>query len=118
MRFLSRGSLGFLSEFRCDDPSRTPGRRDESREARDSVIGMEIEQASAKVRAKGIGDEEEDYALPIYAERIPVHTVLGAPEPCARLVPGVGRPETLAGFREGRRLDEAVSEAYGVTYSR
>ena len=75
------------------------------------VIGMEIEQASAKVRAKGIGDEEEDYALPIYAERIPVHTILGAPEPCARLMPGVERPEGLAGYREGRKLDDAVSEA-------
>lgn len=80
------------------------------------VIGMEIEQASAKVRAKGIGDEEEDYALPIYAERIPVFTVLGAPEPCARLMPGVERPDGLAGYREGRRLDDAVSEAYRSTF--
>lgn len=80
------------------------------------VIGMEIEQASAKVRAKGIGDEEEDYALPIYAERIPVHTILGAPEPCARLMPGVERPEGLAGYREGRKLDDAVSEAYRSTF--
>ena len=80
------------------------------------VIGMEIEQASAKVRAKGIGDEEEDYALPIYAERIPVSTILGAPEPCARLMPGVERPEGLAGYREGRKLDDAVSEAYRSTF--
>ena len=80
------------------------------------VIGMTIEQASAKVRAKGIGDEEEDYALPIYAERIPVRTVLGAPEPCARLMAGVERPEGLAAYREGRRLDDAVSEAYRSTF--
>ena len=80
------------------------------------VIGMTIEQASAKVRAKGIGDEEEDYALPIYAERIPVRTVLGAPEPCARLMAGVERPEGLAAYREGRRLDDAVSEAYLSTF--
>jgi uncharacterized protein len=80
------------------------------------VIGMEIEQASAKVRAKGIGDEEEDYALPIYAERIPVHTILGAPEPCARLMPGVERPEGLEGYREGRKLDDAVAEAYRSTF--
>ncbi len=79
-------------------------------------LGMEIEQASAKIRAKGIGDDEEDYALPIYAERIPVHTVLGAPEPCARLVGGVARPEGIAGYREGRRLDEAVSEAHKTTF--
>ena len=74
-------------------------------------VSMEIEQASAKVRAKGIGDDEEDYALPIYAERIPVTTVLGKAAPCARLVEGVARPEGIAGYREGRRLDEAVSEA-------
>jgi uncharacterized protein len=81
------------------------------------VIGMEIEQASAKARAKGIGDEEEDYALPIYAERIPVRTVLGAPEPCGRLMAGVKRPEGLAGYREGRKLDDVVSEAYRSTFS-
>jgi nitroimidazol reductase NimA-like FMN-containing flavoprotein (pyridoxamine 5'-phosphate oxidase superfamily) len=80
------------------------------------VIGMEIEQASAKVRTKGIGDEEEDYALPIYAERIPVRTVLGTPEPCARLLPGVERPEGLAGYREGRTLDEAVMEAHRSSF--
>jgi nitroimidazol reductase NimA-like FMN-containing flavoprotein (pyridoxamine 5'-phosphate oxidase superfamily) len=76
-----------------------------------TFVGMEIEQASAKVRAKGIGDDEEDYALPIYAERIPVRTVLGEPEPCARLAPGVTRPKGIAGYRAGRRLDEAVAEA-------
>ena len=79
-------------------------------------IGMEIEQASAKIRAKGIGDDEEDYALPIYAERIPVRTVIGAPEPCARLIPGVARPEGIAGYREGRRLDEAVAEAHKMMF--
>src|SRR5579863_4695989 len=79
-------------------------------------IGMEIEQASAKIRNKGIGDDEEDYALPVYAERIPVRAVLGAPEPCARLAPGVARPAGLAGYVEGRRLDEAVAEAHATTF--
>ena len=77
-------------------------------------VGMEIEQASAKIRAKGIGDDEEDCALPVYAERIPVRTALGAPEPCARLAAGVTRPEGLVGYREGRRLDEAVAEAHAM----
>jgi len=76
-----------------------------------SVIAMEIEQASAKIRAKGVADDEEDYELPIYAERIPVRTVLGAPEPCPRLREGVERPATLQGYSEGRLLDEALTEA-------
>ena len=76
-----------------------------------SVIAMEIEQASAKIRAKGVADDEEDYELPIYAERIPVRTVLGAPEPCPRLREGVERPASLQGYSEGRLLDDALSEA-------
>ena len=76
-----------------------------------SVIAMDIEQASAKIRAKGVADDEEDYELPIYAERIPVRTVLGAPEPCPRLREGVERPASLQGYSEGRLLGEALSEA-------
>lgn len=80
------------------------------------VIGMEIEQASAKIRAKGVGDDEEDYALPIWAERIPVHTVLGAPEPCPRLAAEAERPAPLTGYREGRRLEDALTEAHATTF--
>ncbi|MEI2298543.1 pyridoxamine 5'-phosphate oxidase family protein [Ensifer sp. MJa1] len=82
-----------------------------------AVIVMEIERASAKVRAKGIADDEEDYDLPIYAERLPVHTVLGAPEPCVRLAEGVARPETLSPYRTGRALEGALSEAYQAAYA-
>ncbi len=80
------------------------------------VIGMTIEQASAKIRAKGIGDDEADYPLPIWAERVPVKTMVGAPEPCARLVPGVERPAGLAGYREGRPLEDALREAHAATF--
>jgi hypothetical protein len=81
-----------------------------------SFIAMEIEEASAKVRAKGVADEAEDYALPIYAERIPVRIVLGAPEPCSRLIEGVTRPATLDGYSEGRLLEDALRDAYFVQY--
>ena len=63
------------------------------------LIVMEFETATAKVRAKGIGDDEEDNALAIYAERMPVMTVLGAPEPCSRLLPGFTRAKSLARYR-------------------
>ncbi|WP_407164756.1 pyridoxamine 5'-phosphate oxidase family protein [Bradyrhizobium sp. ORS 111] len=81
-----------------------------------SFIAMEIEEASAKVRAKGVADDDEDYELPIYAERIPVHTVLGAPEPCPRLLDGVTRPATLDGYSEGRLLEDALRDAYFAEY--
>src|ERR1700757_470586 len=74
-----------------------------------AVLAMEIERASAKIRAKGVADDDQDYELPIYAERIPVHTVLGAPQACARLLGGVERPSNLAGYREGCRLEDAVA---------
>jgi nitroimidazol reductase NimA-like FMN-containing flavoprotein (pyridoxamine 5'-phosphate oxidase superfamily) len=100
-----------------------PGRTAQLRASTDqeikatSVVTMEIEQASAKIRTQGVVDDEEDYALPVYAERIPVRTVIGAPEPCPRLLPGVGRPANLAGYREGRPLEEAVSAAYAQAYA-
>jgi nitroimidazol reductase NimA-like FMN-containing flavoprotein (pyridoxamine 5'-phosphate oxidase superfamily) len=81
-----------------------------------AVIYMDIEKASAKIRAKGVADDDEDYLLPIYAERLPVRTVLGAPEPCSRLLPGVERPETLAGYRAERSLEDAVLDAYAASY--
>jgi nitroimidazol reductase NimA-like FMN-containing flavoprotein (pyridoxamine 5'-phosphate oxidase superfamily) len=82
-----------------------------------SVIVMPIERASAKIRAKGVADDEEDYALPIYAERLPVRTVIGPPEPCPRLLSGVGRPGNLAGYEAGRLLEAAVAEAYVQAYA-
>ncbi len=83
-----------------------------------SVVAMEIERASAKIRAKGVADDEEDYLLPIYAERLPVRMVIGEPEPCRRLMKGVPRPDLLAGYRAGRTLEEALAEAHAVTYKR
>ena len=99
-------------------PDRTAGLRQSTAQEikASSVIAMEIEEASAKIRSKGVGDDEEDYALPIYAERIPVHTVLGAPEPCPRLHAGVERPASLSGYSEGRPLGDALREAYLLHY--
>jgi nitroimidazol reductase NimA-like FMN-containing flavoprotein (pyridoxamine 5'-phosphate oxidase superfamily) len=83
-----------------------------------SVVAMEIDRASAKIRAKGVADDDDDYELPIYAERVPVRMVMGEPEPCPRLMKDVVRPDTLAGYRVGRTLEEAVLEAHSVTYPR
>lgn len=101
-------------------PNRTAGLRQSTGQEikATAVIAMDIEKASAKIRAKGVGDDEEDYALPIYAERIPLRTVMGAPEPCPRLLDGVERPDTLAGYRADRLLEDALTEAYAVSYAK
>lgn len=94
-----------------------PGRAAELRETHAQetkatmVIGMRIEEASAKVRAAGVGDDEEDYDHPVWAGVIPVRTVIGAAEPCPRLLPGMEQTAGLAGYRAGRRLDETLAEA-------
>ncbi|MBT9383430.1 pyridoxamine 5'-phosphate oxidase family protein [Pseudooceanicola sp. CBS1P-1] len=82
-----------------------------------SVVVMEIEKASAKIRDKGIADDEEDYALPIHAERIPLHTVIGTPEPCVRMPAGVARPDTLAEWADGRLLEKTLRRAYASAYA-
>jgi uncharacterized protein len=99
-------------------PDRTDTLRTSSRQEIGSttVIAMEIEQASAKIRAKGVADDDEDYALPIYAERIAIRTIIGEIDPCPRLLDGVTRPATLEGYRPGRTLEDALIEAHRITY--
>lgn len=99
-------------------PNRTAGLRASSTQEikATAVVTMEIERASAKIRAKGVADDDEDYALPIYAERLPVRMTIGAPEPCPRLMPGVERSADLRAYQEGRALDEALTEAYAEAY--
>ncbi|MCF3641513.1 pyridoxamine 5'-phosphate oxidase family protein [Rhizobium sp. TRM95111] len=76
-----------------------------------TVIGMAIEEASAKVRAKGVGDDAADFALPIWAGVIPVKTVLGDVEPCPRVPAGVEPPPELDLYAPGRTLDAALADA-------
>ena len=44
-----------------------------------SVLRLPIREASAKVRTGGPVDDEDDYALPIWAGVVPMHTVYGTP---------------------------------------
>jgi len=52
------------------------------------VFGLHLEEAVAKVRTGGPIDEEEDYALPIWAGVVPIRTSLGEPQDDGRLAPG------------------------------
>ena len=64
-----------------------------------TVLGLKIEEGAAKVRSGGPLDDEEDYALPIWAGVIPVETRVGALQPDPRNLDGIGPPAHLTGFR-------------------
>jgi nitroimidazol reductase NimA-like FMN-containing flavoprotein (pyridoxamine 5'-phosphate oxidase superfamily) len=51
-----------------------------------TVLGMHIDEASAKVRSGGPVDDEADYALSVWAGVIPVHRATGVPAGDDRLV--------------------------------
>ncbi len=61
-----------------------------------TVLGMHIEEASAKVRTGPPVDDEPDYKLPIWGGLIPVRQVLGEPADDGRLAPGTGGPPRVA----------------------
>ncbi|MBP1851207.1 pyridoxamine 5'-phosphate oxidase family protein [Rhizobium halophytocola] len=78
------------------------------------VIGMQIEEASAKVRAKGAGDNDEDLETPLWAGVIPVETVLRSPEISPQVPAGTAVPPHVRLYGEGRRLDDALLEAQAL----
>ena len=53
------------------------------------VLALPLEDVAAKVRVGPPVDDEEDYALPIWAGVIPMQTQLGTPLPDGRVLPEV-----------------------------
>ncbi len=78
-------------------PLRRPGLRSmTAKEVKATMIlGMELNEVSAKVRSGPPGDDEEDYALPIWAGVVPVRQVFDAAVPCPRLMAGVHEPQHI-----------------------
>ncbi len=65
-----------------------------------TVLGMDLTEASAKVRTGPPVDDEEDYALPIWAGVVPVTLATsGAPIDDERNLPGVKQPAYLGKIR-------------------
>ena len=82
-----------------------------------SMMGMAIESASGKIRDKHVADDEEDYdTVPAWSALYPITQVLGAPSECPRTLPGVTRPEEMAEFVPGERLDEVMAKSFRRTF--
>jgi nitroimidazol reductase NimA-like FMN-containing flavoprotein (pyridoxamine 5'-phosphate oxidase superfamily) len=81
------------------------------------VVGMTIDEASAKVRAKGNVDEPEDLGNPSWAGVIPVRTVIGAREPCPHNTPAADATG-LEAYADGGRLDDALRATMAIWSAR
>jgi nitroimidazol reductase NimA-like FMN-containing flavoprotein (pyridoxamine 5'-phosphate oxidase superfamily) len=82
-----------------------------------SMMGMQIESASGKIRDKHVSDDEEDYAaVPAWSALYPIAQILGEPSGCPRQLPGLSRPEEMADFVPGARLDEVMASTYRRTF--
>ena len=84
-----------------------PGRWDMLRKMQEkelkatTILGLELNEVSAKVRVGPPVDHEDDYALPIWAGVIPLHTVSLPAIDDPRLVAGLIAPEHVGKFRIG-----------------
>jgi nitroimidazol reductase NimA-like FMN-containing flavoprotein (pyridoxamine 5'-phosphate oxidase superfamily) len=82
-----------------------------------SMMGMVIETASGKIRDQHVADDEADYAaVPAWSALYPIAQVLAAPSECPRQLPGLSRPDEMADFVPGARLDEVMTKTYRRTF--
>jgi len=81
------------------DEVRAPSRQELKATA---VLAMPLAEASAKVRTGGPVDDEEDYALPVWAGVVPLRTEAGEPIPDPRLAEGTGLPEHVRAWAPNR----------------
>jgi nitroimidazol reductase NimA-like FMN-containing flavoprotein (pyridoxamine 5'-phosphate oxidase superfamily) len=75
-------------------PGRTADARRGSRRelAATAVLAVPVEEVSAKVRTGDPKDDDEDYALPVWAGILPLALTPGDPVPDSRLEPGIAVP--------------------------
>jgi hypothetical protein len=57
-----------------------------------SVLVLPLEEVSAKIRAGGPIDDEEDYALPVWGGVVPLVQSFGAAIPDERVLEGIEAP--------------------------
>lgn len=65
-----------------------------------AVVSLSLDEASAKVRDSGLGDDPGDETWPVWAGTIPVRLAFGTPEAASDLPPGIDLPGNV------RRLTE------------
>ena len=64
-----------------------------------TVLRLQIEEASAKVRTGDPVDDEEDYSMEVWAGVLPLAVEPGNPSPDARLIAGTVIPEYITNYK-------------------
>lgn len=64
-----------------------------------SVLKLPIEEASAKVRTGDPKDDDEDYAMNVWAGVIPLTTAAGTPLPDTKLTEGIAIPDHVTRYK-------------------
>ena len=78
-----------------------------------TMLGMEIETASGKIRDKHVADEEEDYVgVPAWSALYPITQVIGTKSECERQLPGLSIPHGMADFQPGTPFDGLMTKTY------
>ena len=67
-----------------------------------TVLSVQLDEASAKIRTGPPLDDEEDYSLPVWAGVIPLSLVAGEPESDPQLSPGIQAPEYAQRYKRVR----------------
>lgn len=67
-----------------------------------TVLKLPINEASAKIRTGDPKDDEEDYAMDVWAGVLPIDLTTGTPVGDARLDPEVAVPTYVSGYRRTR----------------
>ena len=94
-----------LEAFRLITEHVAPGRWEDSRRPTEkeikstSVLAVELDEVSAKVRTGPPVDDEDDYELDLWAGVVPVQMVAGVPQDDPRLETGIEAPEYLTDYR-------------------
>jgi uncharacterized protein len=73
------------------------------------VVRVRLDEASAKVRAGGPKDDEEDLTLPIWAGELPLTPAIGLPVAAADLAAGIRPPRYLTDYQRSRASERASS---------
>ena len=93
-----------------------PGRWNDVRGASEAelqqttVLSLPIDEASAKIRTGPPLDDEEDYALNVWAGVLPMRLTTEEPTADPRLPPDIEVPDYVGSYRRGKRFSPALPQ--------